>query len=229
MTPLRFRHGPFDIAPRAQRYTALAWRVFGLGILFLLACTWLLFRSLQDLHGAQAAQTSMRAERRALADAQHMAQARLSDPVVMEKVKTHQRLQQMIRMSWFGLFDALEAAAQEVRGGVSILSLVPSQAQAEATQVRLTAVAANAPIMLDYLRVLRKDPRILSAELGSQQPDDNIGPGVIRMQLTVVWNPRTLAQSHPMPGERAGNRGVVAGAAVGREPVAKVVVNTEGP
>lgn len=229
MRRLRFRDRPFDIAPRARRYTALAWRIFGLGLLFLLACMWLLVRSLQDLHGAQAAQTSMRAERRALADAQHMAQARLSDPVVMERVKTQQRLQQMIRMSWFGLFDALEAAAQEVRGGVSILSLVPSQAQTETTQVRLTAVAANAPIMLAYLRVLRKDPRILSAELGSQQPDDNVGPGVIRMQLTVVWNPRTFTQAPPLPEVRSVDQGLVAGTAVGREPVAKVVVNKEAP
>lgn len=229
MKRLRFRNGPFDIAPQARRYTAVAWRVFGLGVIFLLASTWFLVRSLQDLQKAEAAQANVRNERQALAMAQRTAQARLSDPVVMEKVKAQQRLQEMIRMSWFGLFDALEAAAQEVRGGVSILSLVPSQAQAEATQVRLTAVAANAPIMLDYLRVLRKDPRILSAELTSQQPDDNVGPGVIRMQLTVVWNPRILAQASPLPDIRPAEQGLVAGTTVGREPVAKVVVNKEAP
>lgn len=229
MKRFRFRNAPFDIAPRAQRFTTAAWRVFGIGLLFLLACTWLLVRTLQELQGAQAAQTSARAEHQTLAEAQRAAQARLSDPVVMGKVKAQQRLQQMIRMSWFGLFDALEAAARDVRGGVSLLSLVPSQAQAEATQVRLTAVAANAPIMLEYLRLLRRDPRILSAELNSQQPDDNVGPGVIRMQITVLWNPQALLQAPPAPGSLAIDRGRGAETTMGREPVARVVVGKGAP
>lgn len=230
MKPLRFRHTPFDIAPKAQRYTRTAWRVFGAGLIFLLVCAGWLVYTLQDLRSAQAAQTDTQAERQALAHAQRLAQARLNDPVVLEKVKAQQALQQMIRMSWFGLFDALEAAAREVRGGVSLLSLVPSQAQVEATQVRLTAVAASAPVMLEYLRVLRKDPRILSAELNSQQPDENVGPGVVRMQLTVLWNPQAVSSTDPPSRTRpAAERGMVADAAITRAPVAKVVVSKEAP
>jgi hypothetical protein len=225
MKPLRFRHSPFDIAPGARRYTRTAWRVFAAGLLFLLACVWLLLHAKQELRNAQAAQTDVQAERQAFAAAQRLEQTRLNDPAVMAKTKAQQSLQQMIRMSWFGLFDALETAARDVRGGVSLLSLVPSQAQTEATQVRLTAVAASAPVMLEYLRILRKDPRILSAELNSQQPDENVGPGVIRMQLTVLWNPQALAPAQPAPDVRPTAPGLVADAAIRRDPVARVVVD----
>lgn len=225
----RFRHSPFDIAPRAQRYTRAAWGVLGAGLLFMLACASLLMHARQDLRNTQAAQTDAQAERQAYAATQRLVQARLSDPVVMEKTKAQQQLQQMIRMSWFGPLDALETAARDVRGGVSLLSLVPSQAQAEATQVRLTAVAASAPVMLEYLRILRKDPRILSAELNSQQPDENVGPGVIRMQLTVLWNPRAAAPPQSTPDARPTERGLVADSALQAEPIARVVVNKGAP
>lgn len=229
MKRFHFRNAPFDIAPRAQRYTATAWRIFGIGLLFLVACAGLLAYTLQELQSARTAQTSARTEHQVLADAQRAAQARQNDPLVLEKVKAQHRLQQMIRMSWFGLFDALETAARDVRGGVSLLSLVPSPAQTDATQVRLTAVAANTPVMLKYLRLLRKDPRILSAELNSQQPDENVGPGVIRMQLTVLWNPQALLQAPATPENKTIDRGLVANATTIREPVAKVVVSKEVP
>lgn len=229
MNRLRFKHAPFDIAPRAPRYTATAWRTLVAGVLVLLVCAWPLARSLQKLQRAQEALTQVRAERQVQANTQRTAQARLGDPMMVEKIKAQQRLQQMVRMSWFGLFDALEAAAQEVRGGVSILSLVPSQTQADATQVRLTAVAANVPLMLEYIRVLRKDPRILAAELSSQQADDNVGPGVIRMQLNVLWNPQAVMQQPPAPMKELMDHGLVAGTSVARDPVAKVTVNKGVP
>lgn len=229
MKPLHFRNTPFDIAPGARRYTATAWRIFGIGLFFLVVCAGILAYALKELQDARTAQISERTERQVLADAQRVAQARQNDPLVLEKIKAQQRLQQMIRMSWFGLFDALETAARDVRGGVSLLSLVPSPAQASATQVRLTAVAANTPVMLAYLRLLRKDPRILSAELNSQQPDENVGPGVIRMQLTVLWDPQGQLYAPAAPDNKSNDRGLVANAAVVRDPVAKVVVNKETP
>ncbi len=227
MKRFHFRNAPFDIAPGAQRYTPAAWRVFGIGALFLLICSGLLGYTLQKLQSARTAQTNVRAEQQALAGAQRAALASQSDPRTVEKVKAQQRLQQMIRMSWFGLFDALETAARDVRGGVSLLSLVPSQGQADATQVSLTAVATNTPVMLEYLRLLRKDPRILSAELHSQQPDVNVGPGVIRIQFTVLWNPQALLQAPLLPANKTLDRGLVANATVMRDPVAKVVVGKE--
>lgn len=227
MKRFHFRNAPFDIAPGAQRYTTTAWRIFGFGLLSLVTCAGLLVYTLQELQSARAAQTSVRAERQVLADAQRAAQARQNDPLVLEKVKAQQRLQQMIRMSWFGLFDALETAARNVRGGVSLLSLVPSPTQAESIQVRLTAVAANTPVMLEYLRLLRKDARILSAELNSQQPDENVGPGVVHMQLTVLWNPQAQLQNSVTPDNKTIDHGLVANATVKRDPVAKVVVSKE--
>lgn len=225
----RFKPTPFDIAPEAPRYTAAAWRTLVAGLLVLLACAWPLARSLQELQRARGERSRAQSELQAQASAQRAARARLDDPVVVEKIKTQQRLQQMVRMSWFGLFDALETAAQEVRGGVSILSLIPSNTQAEAMQIRLTAVAVNAPLMLEYLRVLKKDPRIIAVELSSQQADDNAAPGVIRMQLNISWNPQALAPPPTMPTEKPKDQGLVAATSVAREPVAKVMVNRGTP
>lgn len=224
-----FKRAPFDIAPKAPRYTAAAWRILAAGLLVLLACAWPLARSLQELQRAQGERSRAQSELQAQASAQRAVRARLDDPVVLEKVKIQQRLQQMVRMSWFGLFDALETAAHEVRGGVSILSLIPSNAQAEATQIRITAVAVNAPLMLEYLRVLRRDPRIVAVELSSQQADDNAAPGAIRMQLNISWNPQALVPPPAMPTEKPKDQGLVAATSTAREPVAKVTVSKETP
>lgn len=221
----RFRNPSFDIAPKAPRYTAAAWKTLGAGMLFLLVCSWPLLRTIQELKRLQSAQDQTQAQQRLRAKAQRAELARMNEPAALEKIKAQQRIQQMVRMSWFGLFDALEAATQEVRGGVSLLSLTPTQAQAEQTQVRLTALAANAPLMLEYLRALRKDPRIIAAELTSQQTDDNAGPGVIRMQLTVLWNPQAiLPQQQAAPHGTSEAPGLVADGNVARPPVARVVV-----
>lgn len=229
MKKLRFEHTPFDIAPQAPRYTAAAWRILGAGVFVLLACVWPLASSLQELQRAQDVHSLVRAEYQAQVNAQRAAQARLSEPMMVETIKAQHRLQQMVRMTWFGLFDALEAAALEVYGGVSILSLVPSQGEAEATQVSLTAVAANAPIMLEYIRVLRKDSRILAVELNSQQADDNVGPGVIRLQLNVLWNPQAVRHPPSALQEKSIDHSQVTGTSMARDPVAKVIVNKEAP
>ncbi|MFN7864048.1 MAG: hypothetical protein ACK5N7_12185 [Curvibacter sp.] len=207
----------------------MAWLIFGTGLLFLLVCAGVLIVSMQGLRNVQTAERHAQAERLALAATEREARARLSNPVVLEKVKAQQALQQMIRMSWFGLFDALEDAAKTVRGGVSLLSLVPSQTQAAATQVRLTAVAASAPVMLVYLRRLRTDPRIVSVELNSQQLDENVGPGVVRMQFTVSWNPQVVVHAQPAPAGKPKEPGSVADAGEKRPPVAAAVVNKRVP
>jgi hypothetical protein len=225
---IKFIREPFDIAPKAPRYTPAAWKALGAGLAFLALCSWPLATSLQALQRANNAQSLARQMLGSQAEALRSVRQRLSDPAMVEKIKAQQRLQQMVRMSWFGLFDALESAAQGVRGGVSILSLIPSQAQADATQVRLTALAANAPIMLEYIRVLRKDPRILQADLTSQQTDGNVGPGVIRLQMTVLWNPQATMQQTVAP-EETPTLNQVASTTLSSEPVAKVVIDKGAP
>lgn len=225
MMRMRFKTPSFDIAPQAPRHTTAAWKVLGAGILFLLACSVPLVYTFQELKRLQQTQDQTQAQQRLRAEAERAELTRLHEPALAEKIKAQQRLQQMVRMSWFGLFDALEAATQEVRGGVSLLSLTPTQAPMGQTQVRLTALAANAPLMLEYLRALRKDPRIIAAELTSQQTDDTVGPGVIRMQLAVLWNPQAiLPPPQGVPPNSAEAPGLVANSDLVRSPVARVVV-----
>lgn len=225
MSRTRFRAPSFDIAPQAPRYTAAAWKTLGAGVLFLLVCSWPLVYSFQELKRLEHTQDQTMAQRRLQAETERAELARMQDPVTVEKVKAQQRIQQMVRMSWFGLFDALESAAQEVHGGVSLLSLTPTQAQTGQTQVRLTAVAANASLVVEYLRALRRDPRIVAAELSSQQADDNLGPGVIRVQLNVLWNPQAMPpQPKTTLPTSAEAPGLVADSNLVRPPVARAVV-----
>lgn len=229
MTALRFKRSALDIAPKARRYTPGAWRFLAVCAFFFALCAVPLVINWQRLQQAMRDRDAVQAELLAQSAASRSAAARQADPAMVQRVKAQERLQQMMRMSWFGLFDALETAAHEVRGGVSLLSLTPAATQGDATQVRLTALAASAPLMLQYVRVLRRDPRIVAVEMTSHQPDDQAGPGVLRMQLLVVWDahkPGPMRQATE-PVQQQG-QGLVASSAT-RAPVARVVVREAAP
>lgn len=224
MIALRFKRSALDIAPKAQRYTPGAWRFLAVCAFFFALCTVPLVFNWQRLQHVISGRNAMQEELLAQTVASRSAAARQAEPATVQRVKAQERLQQMIRMSWFGLFDALETAAQDVRGGVSLLSLTPAATQGDSTQVRLTAIAASAPLMLQYIRGLRRDPRIVSVEITSHQPDDQAGPGVLRTQLVVVWDAHKqgpLKQAtDPVQQQEPG---LVASSAT-RAPVARVVV-----
>jgi hypothetical protein len=185
-----FKRSPLDIAPGAKRYTASAWRIFGAGLVALLLGLLAMAQSVLEAHRLHEEERQRQSHREAEHEIRTAAMAQRKDADLASsslQIKAHQLLQHRSHMSWFGLFDALETAAHEVRGGVSLLSLTPSAGSSDSAQVRLSAVAVNAQVMLKYLKALRKDPRILSVELHSQQLDDQIAAGALRMQLSVRW------------------------------------------
>lgn len=184
-----------NIAPHAPRHTVAGWLTLSIGLLAAGVGAWLLAMGMLSLQRAHEMQERVALGLRAQAQSQRAARQRQTEPAVLAQLKAQQRVQQVLRTSWAGLFDALESAAYVVRGGVSILSLMPSKSQGESTQVNLTALAANAPIMLEYLRALRHDHHLQRVELASQQPDDNAGPGVIRFRLSVEWNAQEIPES----------------------------------
>lgn len=184
-----FHRDPLDLAPHAPRYRPAAWGVLVLGLLVAAAGAWPLFNSMQAWQQARDAQRGAQVSQRAQAEARRKALLRPSDAVALERARAQLKLQQSMQRSWAGLLDALEAAAHQVRGGVSIAALVPAASQAGGSQVNLTALAANARVMLKYIEVLQHDPRVSVAELTQQQPDERTGPEVIRFQMHLVWEP----------------------------------------
>ncbi len=191
-----FFRDPFDIAPQAQRPTAASWVVLIAGALFAGVCLWILIHSVQTLKRTRELRGATNALMRTQVENQRVAQLRSNHPALLEQVRGQQKLRQFLSMSWGGLFEVLEITAQTVRGGVSILALTPSRTQTDLSQVNITALAVNAPIMLAYIGGLQQDPRVRQVEILSQQPDDKIGPQVLRFQLSVVWDPRATM---PLP------------------------------
>jgi hypothetical protein len=196
-----FVRDPFDIAPKAPRQTQASWVTLAAGLLFVALCAWPLVRSMQAMKQAEAASQGARAALNARADSQRTARQRQNDPAFLEQVKAQQKLQQILRMSWSGLFDALESAAQEVRGGAVILSLVPVKTQADAAQVGITALAVSPQIMIDYIGALQKNPHVRQVELTMQQPTVKAGAHVVRFQASVLWDPRSKVAALPAPDQ----------------------------
>jgi hypothetical protein len=195
----RFVRDPFDIAPDAPRQTRASWLTLAGGLLFAVLCAWPLARSMQAMDQAESAIEGARAASNAQADDQRAARLRQNDPRLLEQVKAQQKLQQILRMSWSGLFDALESAAQSVHRGAVILSLVPVRTQADAAQVGLTGLAVSPQIMIDYIGALQKNPNVRQVELTMQQPAVKAGVKVVRFQVSVLWDPRPKLAALPTP------------------------------
>lgn len=183
-----FVRDPFDIAPRASRHTRAGWFTLALGLLFMLLCMYLLGRGVQAWNQAEA---TSRAQRQLLRAAEKEAASRRvnSDPAALERIRAEQKLQQMLRMSWAGLFDALEASGKEVGGRATVLSLAPLKTQADTAEVGITALAVSNQVMVDYIRALEKNPHIREVQLSTHQPSLSGGVEVVRFQLSVLWDP----------------------------------------
>ena len=192
-----FVRDPFDIAPNASRHTRAGWLALAMGLLFALFCGSMLERSLR---AAKQAEESTRKQREALqAQAESTAAARRNqaDPAAVERARAQQKLQHILRMSWSGLFDALESAGGQVDGGAAVVSLAPAKTQADAAEVAITAVAVSHQLMLDYVRALQQHPHVSQVQLVTQQPAMNAGAPVVRFQLSILWDPRGQTPARP--------------------------------
>lgn len=179
----------FNIAPHAPKFRLRTWVALAVasGLAFTLACGAVYVaktnEGLQDQIDKQ-----QRLNRRKAAQERRDMSAE-ADPAKREQLQAATQLQRMSQVSWDGLFDALEVATKAVSGGVSISSLVPAKIEPDNATVNVTAWAANAPIMLAYVRNLAQDPRLRRIDILMQQPDEKVGPQVVRFQLALLWNP----------------------------------------
>jgi hypothetical protein len=192
-----FVRDPFDIAPNASRHTRASWLMLLLGVVFALLCAFLLDRSLQAVKQAEETTRKQRDGMQAQARSEAAARVRRADPAALEGARAQQKLQHILRMSWSGLFDALEAAGRQVDGGTTIVSLAPVKTQADAAEVGITGMAVSNQVMLDYIRALGKNPHVLEVNLVTQQPALNAGAPVVRFQLSILWDPRGKGPVRP--------------------------------
>lgn len=179
-----------NVAPGAQRHLPMAWVMLAVGAVALGASLYPLTHELNRLNSAKTAQASMVKTLRREAVEQRKQMAEQTNTAAIEREKIRSQIQESVQMSWDGIFDALETAADTVHAGVSIISLAPTRVNGTSTHLNIAALAANAPIMLAYIEALKKDPRVLQVELSTQQPDEKVGSAVLRFRISVVLNPK---------------------------------------
>ncbi len=185
-----FIQDPFDIAPNARRHTRASWLTLAFGLVFAAMTANLLHRSWQTVRSAE--ETARKGLELVQAHARSAAAARLKqvDPLALEKLRAQQKLQDMLRTSWSGLFDALESAGKLVDGRVTVVALAPVRSQSDAAEVSVTALAVSNEVMLDYIRALDSDTHVREVQLSTQQPTTSAGVAVIGFQLSILWEPR---------------------------------------
>lgn len=180
----------FNVAPGASRHPPMTWVMLAASAVVFGVCLYPLSHALGRLNDAKSAQAALIQAMRRDAAEQRKHLADQSNTAALEREKIKAQIQDSMRMSWDGVFDALEVAADTVHAGVSIISLAPAKVSASATQLNIAALAANVPIMLAYVDALKKDPRVSQVEITTQQPDEKVGPAVIRFRISVVLNPK---------------------------------------
>ena len=180
----------FDVAPGAKKHLPIAWVMLAVSALAFIACLYPLAQELNRLSVAKSTQAALTKTMRRDAAEQRKQLAEQNNAAAIDREKIRAQIQESVHMSWDGIFDTLEVAANTVHAGVSILSLAPTRVSGTATQLNISALAANTPIMLAYIEALKKDPRVSLVELSTQQPDEKVGPAVLRFRLHVVLNPK---------------------------------------
>lgn len=188
-----------NLARPNRRHPPISWVLLALGALLCALSVYHLQHSIKALDEVSMRQREFSQASKRRTESTRKAKLLENSPPMLERDKAQRQLQEFAHMSWDGLFDALEVAADVVRSGVSIVVLVPSKIQPSSIELTLTALASNPPVMLAYLKALKTDPRVMQVELTSQQPDEKSGPGVVRFQFNLVCDPKVVVAHPPRP------------------------------
>lgn len=180
----------FDVAATSGKRPPWVWMLLGTSAMACALAAYPLQQAVTEWDQAKSRLTSAtrKAQQQAIDQPNFMAQR--NTQAAQDKAKAALAIQQYAQVSWDGIFDSLEMAAEAVNGGVSLLSLTPTKIQGDLTQIRVTAVASQVPTMLRYLDVLKHDPRVMQADLVSQHPEDKAGPNIVRFRVDASLNPR---------------------------------------
>lgn len=184
-----------NAAKTRAAHPPLAWLLLGCGVLGL---CWSLVSlnhvwALQDQHAAAVLQ----AKQQQVLQKKELAQRQTQDRQTTARLAQEQQLREVLLASWDGALTALELSGKAVRGGVTLLTLSPVKADAQTLQYRVSALAANAPIMLAYASALQADPSTVQATLLSQQVEDKNGTGAQRFQMSVTFSTKLRPQVVP--------------------------------
>ena len=167
-----------EFAPAARRMTgpSVAWLALSMGLLIAVASQW----TLVWFGNAQRARAIAEAGGRPIASLAVAPRAARADPTELARVQLVRQTSQSLATPWADLLAALEAAPATV----ALLSIEPSAAK---RSVALTAEAADAKGMIDYLRALQADSRLSEVVLVSHQLQVQAPGAPLRFQVQAHW------------------------------------------
>ena len=102
------------------------------------------------------------------------------DPADLARAQLVRQTARSLMTPWLDLLEALESAPSNV----ALLSVEPSAAK---RSIALTAEAASATEMLDYLRALQSDKRLSGVTLVSHQVQAQAPGAPLRFQIQASW------------------------------------------
>jgi len=188
---------PFNVAPHAKRHTRAAWVLLILSLVVALAASAALARSWRRFASAAedlaSTQRTLRAQAR-----KEAADAAESTRKPTGEVRARLELQQVLNVSWSGLFEVLEGATKVVDGRVTVSALAPVRLRPDGAELGITALAVNSDAMLQYLQAMQTDLRVKQVQLVAQQGATANGAAVLRFQATLVLD-RPVRGASPVP------------------------------
>ena len=175
MTPPRMR---LEFAPAARRMagSGVAWLALSMALLIAVGAQW----TLAWFDNARQARAIAEAQGRPTASPAVAPRAARADPAELARVQLVRQTSQSLATPWADLLAALEAAPATV----ALLSIEPSAAK---RSVALTAEAADAKGMIDYLRALQADSRLSEVVLVSHQLLVQAPGAPLRFQVQARW------------------------------------------
>ncbi|MGQ0710961.1 MAG: hypothetical protein ACT4NV_14585 [Rhodoferax sp.] len=203
-----------NYAPPTREVTPIVWVALLLSLYLFWICSNMLLADFSEFQKAQTRYSAAeQSQTKQLADLRKK-KAIQATPESRTKYQELQGVMEFSHLSWNGVLDALEVAAETVHGGVTLVALVPAAVSASSVKLNLTALAANTPLMLAYLEWLQKDPRVVTVELAMQQPEPQLNPSAVRFTVIVHLDPRvvvpyaaqvSLQESTPLPAPQCAD------------------------
>jgi Tfp pilus assembly protein PilN len=167
-----------EFAPRSRRASTRGLALLLVSALLFAASVAEVGRALAG--NARQARTVAEMEGQGNASAPVTPRASRLEPAELSRVQLVRQTARSLMTPWLDLLEALESAP----ANVALLSVEPSAAK---RSIALTAEAANAADMLEYLRALQGDKRLSGVTLVSHQVQAQAPGSPLRFQIQATW------------------------------------------
>lgn len=186
----------FNVSTRGKRPAGLVWVVFAFCAVAVVVSSYGLITSLRHSAILQTQVQDLSTEQARLDMIAVKQKAALRSAPAKALAKAEQDLQSLSGVNWDAVLDALEMAAADVHGGVTILSLGTTRAQMENVELNVTALANSSQSMLAYVQHLNEEAIAVNVDITHQQPDSQVAAQGYKFQMVAIFNP-SRATSHP--------------------------------